>query len=392
MNISRIILLVMDSVGCGELPDAAEYGDEGAHTLGHIAERVGGLSLPYLASLGLGNIVDLLGMPPIPDPKGAFGKCGEISAGKDTTTGHWELAGLKTDTAFPVFPNGFPEAILAPFRERTGRGILGNKPASGTEIIQELGQQHRDSGDLIIYTSADSVFQIAAHEDVVPVPQLYQFCEVARDILDPYQVGRVIARPFVGDRPGEFKRTYNRRDYAMPPPSPTVLDALENAAVPVIGIGKIGDIYARQGVTKDIHSEGNRDGMRKVAECLDQTDRGLIMTNLVDFDSLYGHRRDPQGYYQCLREFDEQLVDVVAKLRPDSDLLIMTADHGNDPTMPGTDHTREYVPLLCVGSPQFAGVDLGTRSTFADIGATIAEIFAATPPPYGTSFLSQLDH
>ena len=390
MNIERVILLVADSVGCGALPDAQDYGDQNANTLGHIATYVGEFDLPCLASLGLGNITPLSGMPPANRPQGAFGKCAELSAGKDTTTGHWEIAGLKTETPFPLFPNGFPEEILQPFRSHTGRGVLGNKPASGTAIIQELGEQHRQTGDLIVYTSGDSVFQIAAHEQTVPVEDLYQYCQIARQILDPYRVGRVIARPFVGERSGEFQRTYNRRDYAMPPPSPTVLDTLSAADVPVFGIGKISDIYAGRGVTETRHSKGNTDGMNAVMQTMQENQRGLIMTNLVDFDSLYGHRRDPSGYYKCLQAFDKQLAILLTRLRPDNDLLMITADHGNDPTMPGTDHTREYVPLLCVGPPHIAGTDLGTRNSFADIGATIADIFSVSMPSIGTSFLGEL--
>ena len=387
--IDRVILLVMDSVGCGALPDAAKYGDEGANTIAHIADSVGGLDLPNLASMGLGNITELAGMPPAAQPCGAFGKCAELSAGKDTSTGHWEMAGLEIDTAFPVFADGFPPEILDPFRARTGRGVLGNKPASGTEIIKELGDEHVRTGALIVYTSADSVFQIAAHEDVVPIDELYRICEIAREILDPYQVGRVIARPFIGKSPADYARTYNRRDYSMPPPAPTVLDRLAEASLPVVGIGKIEDIFAGRGITEAIHTEGNDDGMDATMAAMARVDSGLIFVNLVDFDSKYGHRRNPDGYYQCLRDFDGRLATLSAELRP-GDLLMLTADHGNDPTMPGTDHTREYVPILVRGPARAAGVDLGIRTSFADIGATIAEIFAVEPPPRGTSFLSTL--
>jgi phosphopentomutase len=393
-GIERVILLVMDSAGVGALPDAGRYGDEGAHTLGHVAERAvaqtGGFELPALQRLGLGNITPLAGMSPARPATGAFGKCAEISAGKDTSTGHWEMAGLEIEKAFPLFPHGFPEEILAPFRTRTGRGVLGNVPASGTEIIDELGAEHMRTGALIVYTSGDSVFQIAAHEDVVPVAELYRYCEIAREILDPYQVGRVIARPFVGPGPGRFQRTYNRHDYSIPPPAPTVLDHLAGAGVDVVGVGKIHDIYVGQGLTRNVKSEGNADGMEKTMGLLETVERGMIFNNLVDFDAKYGHRRDPAGYYTCLREFDEALGRLIARLRPERDLLLITADHGTDPTMPGSDHTREYVPILAYGPGAAAGVDLGTRSTFADIGATVADVFAVAPPPRGTSFLPAL--
>ncbi len=393
-SIERVVLLVMDSAGIGALPDADRYGDQGANTLGHVAEHAvehtGGFALPNLARLGLGHIAPLAGMSASEPAAGAFGKCAELSAGKDTSTGHWELAGLEIDKPFPLFPDGFPEAILAPFRERTGREVLGNKPASGTVILDELGEAHMESGALIVYTSGDSVFQIAAHEEVVPVAELYRCCEIAREILDPYGVGRVIARPFVGPGRGQFQRTYNRRDYSLPPPAPTALDSLAEADVPVIGVGKIYDIYAGRGVTETVKSEGNDDGMRKTLAVLERAPRGLIFNNLVDFDAKYGHRRNPGGYYECLQAFDAQLGEVIAALRPERDVLMLTADHGNDPCMPGSDHTREYVPLLVYGPAGAAGVDLGTRKTFADIGATIADIFQVTAPPRGQSFLPAL--
>ena len=390
MAIERVVLLVMDSVGAGATPDADQYGDEGAHTLRHVAEFVGGATLPTLQSLGLGNITEIPGVPPASPANGAFGKCAEISAGKDTATGHWEMAGLKVEQAFPTFPHGFPEAILGPFRERTGRGVLGNKTASGTEILKELGPEHVRTGDLIVYTSADSVFQIAAHEDVVPIDELYRICEIAREILDPHHVGRVIARPFIGTGPDDYERTYNRKDYAVPPPAPTVLDRLQTAGHAVIGVGKIPDIYCGHGITESVHTEGNLDGMRKTLELMDRHTGGLLFVNLVDFDSKYGHRRNPRGYYECLVEFDMQLAAVRKKLDPERDLVMITADHGNDPTFPGTDHTREYVPILAFGPTAAAGVDLGTRESFADIGATIAEIFAIDAPAHGDSFLSSI--
>jgi phosphopentomutase len=390
MKIERVVLLVMDSVGAGATPDASAYGDEGADTIGHTADAVGGADLPVLAGLGLGNIRPIRGMRPQALARGAFGKCAEVSRGKDTSTGHWELAGLEIKTAFRTFPDGFPEEILAPFRARTGRGVLGNKPASGTDILRELGPAHMASGDLIVYTSADSVFQVAAHEDVVPVEELHRYCKIAREILDPYGVGRVIARPFVGKGPDDFKRTYNRKDFAMPPPAPTVLDGIAGKGLPVVGIGKIPDIYCGHGITEDIHTEGNVDGMARTREALDRVSRGLIFTNLVDFDSMYGHRRDPIGYYRCLQEFDRELGPLLQMLDPRRDLLLITADHGNDPTFRGTDHTREYVPLLAYGPDRAAGVDLGVRGSFADVGATLAEIFELPPPAIGESFLGQV--
>lgn len=386
MSIDRVILIVMDSVGCGELPDAGKYGDTGANTIGHVADSVGGADLPVLQKLGFGNLTDIDGMPPTNDTRGAFGKCAEISAGKDTSTGHWEMAGLKIDKPFPVFPDGFPDEIIEPFCERTGRGVLGNKAASGTVIIEELGPEHIRTGDLIVYTSADSVFQIAAHEDVVPVDELYTACKIARDILDEYNVGRVIARPFVG-KPGAFERTYNRKDFAVPPPARTVLDELASAGTEVVGVGKISDIYCGNGITRSVKSKGNRDGMIHMMQLMDEVDRGMLFINLVDFDAKYGHRRNPSGYYDCLREFDGQLGELQNKVRRDRDLVILTADHGNDPTMPGTDHTREYVPLLAFGPAAAAGVNLGIRETFADIGATIADVFGVPAPEYGSSFL-----
>ena len=382
----RAIVIVMDSVGVGELPDAAAYGDQGSDTVGNIARRVP-LKLPTLRGLGFERIARLGAPSTAATPAAAFGRMAEASAGKDTATGHWEMAGLRIDRPFRTFPDGFPEEILAPFRQRTGRGVLGNRAASGTEIIQELGDQHRQTGDLIVYTSADSVFQIAAHEETVPLDELYRICKIAREILDPFDVGRVIARPFVGARKGEYKRTYNRKDYAMPPPEPTVLDRLTEARIPVIGVGKIPDIYCHRGIGEEVHTEGNPDGMRRTRELLRRVERGLVFTNLVDFDSLYGHRRDPAGYYACLREFDSELAQLSRDIDPGRDLVIITADHGNDPTFRGTDHTREYVPLLAFGPAHAAGVDLGVRSTFADVGATVADVFGLAAPAHGASFL-----
>lgn len=385
----RVVLLVMDSVGVGATPDASNYGDEAANTLAHVASFVGGATLPTLQSLGLGNITSVDGMPPVSSPEGAYGKCRELSAGKDTATGHWEIAGLKIDAPFPVFPDGFPPEIIDPFVAQTGRGVLCNKPASGTVILDELGPKHMETGDFIVYTSGDSVFQIAAHEDVVPLEELYSACKIARKILDAHQVARVIARPFVGTAPGNFKRTYNRKDYAVPPPEQTVLDSLVESGHTVYGVGKIPDIYCGRGISEGIHTEGNVDGMKKTAALLDRIDTGFVFVNLVDFDSQYGHRRNPSGYYDCLVEFDRELKSLRGGLRKD-DIVMITADHGNDPTQPGTDHTREYVPILAFGTESAAGVNLGERESFADIGATVAELYGVNAPPYGKSFAKEI--
>jgi phosphopentomutase len=346
--------------------------------------RVGGLTLPHLQGLGLGHLTTILGVPPVAAPRGAFGKMREASAGKDTTTGHWEMAGLQVVTAFPTFPEGFPAEFMRRFEQQIGRGTLGNKPASGTEIIEELGPEHLKTGKPIVYTSADSVFQIAAHEEIIPVEELYRISEIARKLCDELPVARVIARPFVGE-PGKFKRTYNRRDFSMPPPTATVLDSILDAKLPVVGVGKIWDIFAGRGVSENIHSEGNADGCVRTLEAMERVERGLIFTNLVDFDMLYGHRRDPEGYYRALQEFDAFLPRLQSKLGP-RDLVMITADHGNDPTYRGTDHTREYVPLIAM-SARAAGHDLGVRNGFYDIAQTLADGFGLTPRPRGLSFL-----
>ncbi len=384
-KIDRVIWIVLDSCGCGAAPDAKSYGDDGSNTLGNMSVKLGGLTLPHLQGLGLGHLTTILGVPPVAAPRGAFGKMREASAGKDTTTGHWEMAGLQVDTAFPTFPNGFPAEFMQRFERAIGRGMLGNKTASGTEIIEELGPEHLRTGKPIIYTSADSVFQIAAHEEIIPVDELMRICEAARKLCDELPVARVIARPFVGE-PGKFKRTYNRRDFSLPPPSATVLDAVADAKMPVVGIGKIWDIFAGRGVTENIHSEGNADGCVRTLEAMERVERGLVFTNLVDFDMLYGHRRDPAGYYRALQEFDAFLPRLQANLGP-RDLAILTADHGNDPTYRGTDHTREYVPLI-VMSARAAGHDLGVRNGFYDIAQTLAEGFGLAPRARGLSFLS----
>lgn len=386
----RAVLIVLDSVGIGQAPDAEAFGDAGADTLGNTSRAVGGLSLPHLGRLGLGHLADIEGVPPEPAPTAAFGRLEEHSAGKDTTTGHWELAGLALDDPFALFPHGFPPEILEPFEERTGRGTLGNVPMSGTEILDRFGEEHLSTGKLIVYTSGDSVFQIAAHEELVPLEELYRACEVAREILDPYSVGRVIARPFLGEGRGEFRRTAHRRDFSMPPPAPTVLRKILDRGLAVVGIGKICDIFAGDGIGEKVSTANNDEGVDRTLEALTRLGRGLIMTNLVDFDVLYGHRRDPTGYARCLEAFDRRVPELLEALGPD-DLLILTADHGNDPTHHGTDHTRERVPLLVAGPRVAAGADLGTGSTLADVGATLAQIFGVEPPSLGTSFLSRID-
>ena len=386
----RIHLIVMDSVGIGEAPDAAEFGDAGSDTLGHIAEAMGGLNVPNMEALGLGNIREIKGVQKVPNPKAYYGKMQEASAGKDTMTGHWELMGLRIDKPFRVFPNGFPDELIAELERRTGRNVIGNKPASGTAIIEELGEEHMKTGAIIVYTSADSVLQIAAHEQVVPLDELYRICEIARELTrdEPYMVGRVIARPFIGT-PGHFERTANRHDYALKPFGKTVMNELKDAGYEVIAIGKIADIYDNEGVTQSLRTTSNMDGMDKLVDTLGMDFTGLSFVNLVDFDAKYGHRRDPKGYGDALEEFDARLADVLPRLTAD-DLLIITADHGNDPIHHGTDHTREYVPLLVYSKQWTCGKALPVRETFADVGATIADNFRVKPPAYGTSFLSDL--
>jgi phosphopentomutase len=386
----RVFLIVLDSVGIGELPDAKEYNDEGAHTLGHIAEKMDGLNVPNLANLGLGHIEHLQGVSADAPPAAAFGKMKEISLGKDTTTGHWEIMGLRVETPFKTWPNGFPDGLIKPFSKRIGRGVLGNKPASGTEIIEELGEQHMKTGDVIVYTSADSVFQVAAHEEIVPLEELYKICEVAREMTlnDEYSVVRVIARPFIGE-PGNFTRTPNRHDYSVSPPGKTVMNSLQDAGYSSIAIGKISDIYAGEGVTESIKTKSNMDGVDKLLGTMKKEFTGLSFVNLVDFDAMYGHRRNPIGYGEALEEFDRRLPEILDALQ-DDDLLIITADHGNDPVHHGTDHTREYVPLLVYHNGLTGGKNLGVRETFADIGATIADNFKVTQPRIGTSFLKEI--
>ncbi|OCT16396.1 phosphopentomutase [Paenibacillus pectinilyticus] len=386
----RIFVIVMDSVGIGEAPDAAKYGDTGSHTLRHIAEKMNGLHVPILSKLGLSHIDPIPGVPKVEQPLAYFTKMQEASNGKDTMIGHWEIMGLKIDIPFKVFPEGFPNAFINELEQRTGRKVIGNKPASGTAILDELGQAHMSTGALIVYTSADSVIQIAAHEEVVPLDELYQICEIAREISmrEEYMVGRVIARPFLGEL-GSFKRTPHRHDYALKPYGRTVMNELKDAGFDVLAIGKISDIYDGEGVTKSLRTVSNMDGMDKLMETMDTNFTGLSFLNLVDFDALYGHRRDPIGYGKALEEFDARLNEVLAKLS-ENDLLIITADHGNDPVHVGTDHTREYVPLL-IYSNSFTGQgELPVCKTFSDIGATVADNFDVEMPRFGQSLLQLL--
>ena len=387
MSFRRVIWIVLDSVGIGEMPDAGQYGDRGSDTLGNIA-RKRPLHLPNLSRLGLANVKPVAGLDPLAEPVGCYGRCALASPGKDTTTGHWEMAGVHLERPFPLFPNGFPRDVMDEFERRTGRSTLGNKPASGTGIIQELGEEHMRTGAPIVYTSADSVFQIAAHEEVISLFELYKMCETAREILKgPYEVGRVIARPFVGE-PGSFTRTANRHDYAVPPPRGMLLDQLQAKRVPVFSVGKILDIFLSRGITDYEKTKTNADGMAKTLGAMDAQDRGLIFTNLVDFDMLYGHRNDVEGYARALEAVDAWVPDLLGRMA-DGDLLIFTADHGCDPTTPSTDHSREYVPLIVYGPKARAGVNLGTRASLSDIGQTVAENFG-TSIANGASFLGLL--
>ena len=388
-HFDRVIWIVLDSVGIGELPDAAAYGDVGRDTLGHIA-RSRPLQLPNLVRLGLANIKPLANLTPAANPAGSYGKGATVSPGKDTTTGHWEMAGIWLEQAFPVYPRGFPKPLIEEFERQIGRGTLGNKPASGTEIIQELGEEHLRTGFPIVYTSGDSVFQIATHEEVIPIAELYRICEIARKLLDgPNRVGRVIARPFIGAA-GNFRRTERRHDYAVEPPRPMLLDVLAESNAPVFGVGKIHDIYNGRGVDQYVTTKNNADGMAKLTEALRQRPNGLIFANLVDFDMLYGHRKDVEGFARSLEEFDALLGPFLESLRP-SDLVLITADHGcdPDPVNPTTDHSREYVPILAYSPRMQAGANLRVRATLADMGQTVAENFG-TRIVHGGSFLNLL--
>jgi phosphopentomutase len=384
-HFDRVIWIVLDSVGIGAMPDAGEYGDEGSDTLGNICNRRK-LELPNLSRMGLTRIKPLAGIPSVDHPAGAYGKCRLASPGKDTTTGHWEMAGIILEKPFPLFPHGFPADLVAEFEQKIGRKILGNKAASGTEIINELGEEHMRSGSPIVYTSADSVFQIAAHVDVIPLPELYAMCETARELLrGPNEVGRVIARPFEG-APGHFKRTADRHDYAVPPPSGMLLDQLAEHHVPVYAIGKISDIFLGRGITHSVKTNNNEDGMEKTMEAMREQPTGLIFVNLVDFDQQYGHRNDVNGYARALEAADRWIPNL--DLKP-NDLLIITADHGCDPTTPSTDHSREYTPLLVYGQQVAADRNLGTRQSLADIGQTVAENFGVAIQS-GRSFLPDI--
>lgn len=383
---SKVILIVTDSMGIGALPDAANYGDAGADTFGHILENKKDMKTPNLIKIGIANIdgVSWKGAA-VKDPVGAFGKMAEISKGKDTITGHWEIAGIYTDTPFKTYPDGFPESFIKAFENAIGTEVLGNYPASGTEIIEQLGPEHEATGKPIVYTSADSVFQIAANTDVIPLEKLYEICEEARRLLvGDVACGRVIARPYVIEN-GKRTRTSDRRDYAVSPPEDTVLDKVKAAGKTVYAVGKISDIFNGKGVTQAVHTDSNMDGVDKTIQALRMDFDGFVFTNLVDFDSKYGHRRDPQGYGQCIEEFDARLPEIMGAMGED-DVLMICADHGNDPVHSGFDHTREYVPLLVYGKKVKAGANLGIRKTFADVGATVADILGAEAPSIGESF------
>ena len=385
----RITVIVLDGVGIGEAPDAAEYGDVGSNSIGNVAKVLNGIDLPNMGALGLGNITDIKGVPPTEHPEGGYGKMRPKSAGKDTTQGHWEMMGIYLPKPSPTYPHGFPKEIMQEFEEKIGRGTLANRPASGTEIIKELGEEHIRTGKPIVYTSADSVFQVAVHEDVIPIKELYEICQIARDILQgDHAVGRVIARPFVGDAPENFTRTKNRKDFSREPETDTVLDKLFKAGYDVWSVGKIDDIFAHRGITRKNHTLGNQQSTEITINLLKEPFNGLLFVNLIEFDMIFGHRNDPEGYYQALKKFDDAIPHIKACLT-EEDLVLVSADHGVDPTTESTDHSREYVPLLAFG-PAVKGVDLGTRETFADLGATICENFQLEQPLIGKSFLKEL--
>jgi phosphopentomutase len=385
----RITLIVLDSVGCGDAPDASNYGDAGSNTLGNTSRAVGGLKLPNLCKLGLGYTTEILGVPPIENATGAFGRLTEVGAGKDTTTGHWELSGVVLKQPFPVYPIGFPADLITEYERCIRRSTIGNYPASGTEIIKELGEEHLRTGKPIVYTSADSVFQVAAHEEIIPIEELYSMCRIAREMLcGEHAVGRVIARPFVGN-PGNFKRTERRKDFSLEPPTDTILDILKATRYEVVGVGKIEDIFANRGLTLSKHTGNNMDGVDAILEFLEMDFSGLIFANLVDFDALYGHRNDPAGYANALIEFDRRLPDITGRLR-DNDILMITADHGTDPTDISTDHTRERVPILVYGEHVTKNYDIGTRAAFADVAASIADFLGVEWQGYGHSFTNEI--
>ena len=388
-EIKRVVLIVLDSCGVGELPDAFKYGDQGSNTLSNTAKAVGRLHLPNLQRLGLGNIASISGVKPQKEPLASYGKMAEVSAGKDSTSGHWEMTGVILKTPFPVYPHGFPDELIKRFEKAVGTEVLGNKPASGTEIIKELGEEHLRTSKPIVYTSADSVFQIAAHEEKIPVPRLYEICQIARELLTGENaVARVIARPFVG-KPGSFRRTDRRKDFSLPPPERTILDNLQDKKVKIIGIGKINDLFAGRGISRSIHTRDNQDAMDKLIQTIKEEKEGLIFINLVDFDMVWGHRNDIQGFAKGLEDFDRRLEEVLDLLQT-YDVLIITADHGCDPTTPSTDHSREYVPLLIFGKKLKKGVNLGTRRSFSDVSATLADIFEVQRTGKGESFWKEI--
>jgi phosphopentomutase len=384
-EIKRVLLLVLDSCGVGELPDAFKYGDQGSNTLGNTAKAIGRLRLPNLQRLGLGNITSISGVEPQKEPLASFGRMAEVSPGKDSTTGHWEMAGVILKKPFPVYPHGFPDELIKRFEKAISIEVLGNKPASGTEIIKELGEEHLRTGKPIVYTSADSVFQIAAHEEKIPVLKLYEICQIARELLTGENgVARVIARPFVG-QPGAFKRTDRRKDFSLPPPEKTILDIFHEKGIKVVGMGKIQDLFAGRGIAWSIHTIDNLDAMNKLVQTMNEEKEGLIFINLVDFDMVWGHRNDVKGFAKGLEDFDRRLEEILGLLQI-HDVLILTADHGCDPTTPSTDHSREYVPVLVFGEKLRRGVDLGTRKSFSDISATLADVFKIRGTGKGKSF------
>ena len=383
---NRVIWMIIDSVGIGALPDSSEFGDVGVNTLGNIIKHTKNIDIPNLRKLGIGNIDEVDFLEEEIDVIGCFGKCAEISQGKDTTTGHWEMTGVLVETPFKTFGDGFPREIIEEFEKQTGRKVVCNQPASGTAVLDEYGEHQMKTGDVIVYTSADSVFQIAAHEEVISLDELYKMCEIARNIMmGEYAVARIIARPYIGAKAGEFVRTSNRRDYSLNPFEPTVLDNIKNSGLDVIGVGKIEDIFNGQGITEAIHTKDNMDGVDETIKYMNKENNGLIFTNLVDFDSKFGHRRDVEGYKAAIEEFDARIPEIISSMKED-DILIINADHGNDPTYKGTDHTREYIPLLVYGKNIEKGINLGIRKSFADIGATVADILNVEPLKNGESF------
>ena len=386
---SRVIWMVIDSVGIGALPDSEKFGDVNVNTLGNIVKTYKDIKIPNMINLGLSNIEGVESLESINNPKGSFGRAKEVSKGKDTTTGHWEMTGVLVETPFKTYENGFPKEIIEEFERKINRKVIGNKPASGTAILDELGEQQMKTGEVIVYTSADSVFQIAAHEEIIPLDELYRMCEIAREIMmGENAVARIIARPFIGT-PGSFERTANRRDYSLSPFEDTVLDNIKNANLDVIGVGKIEDIFNKQGITEAIHTKDNMDGVDQTINYMKKDNKGLIFTNLVDFDSKYGHRRDVEGYKNALEEFDARIPEILENMK-DDDILIINSDHGNDPTYKGTDHTREYIPILIYGKNVVNGYNLGTRNSFADIGATVADILNVDSPKNGKSFKNEI--